>query len=229
MPAPKLKKPPLVEVVLELKFQNEWENFDYSIELSKLASAILPDYPLLNSLPTAQLPPRFPEGLVRHRFSSKDQKHLVNFGEFLISINTLAYETIEPFMLEIKKVLEYHSKIGNKKVIRKGLRYINRINLEKGLTLDDIFSSKISHPPYIAKNCIGINHAYLADFKDGLESIRIVQNPKETFCFLDIDFYNSEIVDYDVKNILTWLNVAYAHISETFISTLNQKFYASLK
>jgi uncharacterized protein (TIGR04255 family) len=229
MSSKKLKKSPLVEVVLELRFEQNWGNYDYSIELANLIASLKEHYPNIKPQPAAQLPARFPEPLVRHRFLSKDGKHLVNLGEFLISINTLDYDVIDTFLKEINLVLEKHSaNETSKKILRKGLRYINKLEFTKEFNLQNILATKIAYPLYFEKTCVGQSHLFISSFAEGKLNTRITQNPGEEFCFLDLDFFNDQPSDYSIKETLGWVTKSNEHISQAFTTTLNNKYYNSL-
>ena len=82
----KLKTPPLVEALLEIKFDVNWEGYDYGLELTKLVSKLQTVLPNPSALGGVNLPLNFPEFVARHRLASKDGKKLVNVGENIICL-----------------------------------------------------------------------------------------------------------------------------------------------
>lgn len=97
MVGPELKNKPLVEVLVELRWEldspapNVHVDPDYTIALGRLYDRIIADYPEHEQLPSAMIPDELAAYVVQHRFRQEaDSWPLVQIGPGIFSVNQTA-------------------------------------------------------------------------------------------------------------------------------------------
>lgn len=138
MAAKQLKKPPLVEVILEVRWdlQSGPEppikiDPHYSILVGRLYDKLLNYYPHHETLPQASIPDEISAYVVKHRFRhEKDGWPLVQLGPGILTLNeTKNYKTFQEFrplaVSAINQLFEAHPESKNLKISSLLLRYID--------------------------------------------------------------------------------------------------------
>lgn len=225
-----LSNPPLVEALLEIKFDVPWDAYDYAVELSDFRSAVKGEFDTVEQVPgTEMLPLKFPEFVTRHRLFNGKKSKLISFGENLISYNHLDYTDSSDYFSDLEKVLGLYDSVKQKdKISRIGLRYIDKLPIKDGISIDEIFTFGLQYPENLS-NVVAFDISYLNEFKKGdFQRLKVVKNPNENFIFLDTDFFTSSLNDFDVKKIMSWAQDSHRHVAETFEKSLTKKYYKTL-
>lgn len=137
-----LKNKPLVEVLLEVKWElpNQQapgigEDPHYRLLLGRLSERVENDYPFHEALPTAQIPDAMVAHMAQHRFRvSKDGWPLIQLGPGLMTVNETEGYLWEDFKERCEKaVSRLFSAHPDKEKLRiqtLTLRYIDAVNVD---------------------------------------------------------------------------------------------------
>jgi uncharacterized protein (TIGR04255 family) len=147
-----LKNKPLVEAILEVRWNNVAQAgspmpFDpnYSLLLGRFSERIEKDYPIHEQLPNAQVPDVMAQFMVQHRFRKvANAWPVVQIGPGIITVNdTVAYtwETFKPLCVHtVTKLFEAYPETEklNFKIQDITLRYLDAVKLDFGR--ENVFS-----------------------------------------------------------------------------------------
>lgn len=226
-----LNRNPLVEVVLELRYEPT-EYVDYSLLMGLLYEKLRKKYPVFEDMKVPDfgvdnVPNQF-NHLVKNRFYSEDKKKLYSMGRGIFSVNTLHYKSFDSFLKDVIEVLSFHKEVsGISKINRISLRYINKFLLETDF--DKVFSIKHILPDFIKKGEVGYNFQSLTRVKEGDSMIlRFTKNPDNNEVILDFDYFFENSNDYKPDLIKDWMKKAHLFINESFIACLDNRFYKNL-
>ncbi len=136
-----LKCPPLVEVVLEVRWQlqpgegpNLWNDPHYSLLVGKLHANLEATYPVHEALPAAMIPDEISACTVKHRFrASKGGWPLVQIGPGILTLNeTQLYTTYQAFRPHAMSLMETFFKVypEKPKISSLLLRYIDAVEMD---------------------------------------------------------------------------------------------------
>ena len=148
----KYKKPPLIEALWELQFQNT--GMVPNIILGKLYEQIEEDFPTVETFKGIGVKPdeeKLSQSIVveeRTRFVSKDKTRLIQVGEGLLVANQLEpYVDYSSFRAFVKGVVDTYYKVAKPEGLQSiGMRYINRVEIKSDQSLDDVFNIGFTMP-----------------------------------------------------------------------------------
>jgi uncharacterized protein (TIGR04255 family) len=137
----KLDNKPLVEAILELRWQLQGEDLGpqtdqhYKILLARFFDRILTDYPEHEQLPTASIPDELVGHIVQHRFRlAKESWPLVQLGPGIFTVNSTSdyqWQDFRPRALSaVKQLYDAHPKRDSLKITNIILRYIDAIEFD---------------------------------------------------------------------------------------------------
>lgn len=133
---PNLPNKPLIEAIAEIRWGKESElDPAFQIIIGRLYERLQGDYPEIEDLPIAQVPPAMTVHLVRHRFRRvKEGWPLVQIGPGVLTVNeTEAYRWSE-FSTRVKtalaKLYDAHPAPEGINISQLLLRYINAIEVD---------------------------------------------------------------------------------------------------
>ncbi|MBM4032844.1 MAG: TIGR04255 family protein [Planctomycetes bacterium] len=139
-----LKSPPLVEVVLEVRWQlqpgegpNLWHDPHYSLVVGKLHASVEASYPEHELLSVAMIPDEISAYTVKHRFrAAKGAWPLIQIGPGILTLNeTQRYTTFQSFRPKAIELMETFFKVypgGQPKITTLILRYIDAVEFDYG-------------------------------------------------------------------------------------------------
>jgi uncharacterized protein (TIGR04255 family) len=220
----KLKKPPLVEAVFELRLQ---PGGDYGLLLARLNEKLKNKYPK-GEATTPQLPIGLASNIYRHRFYSVSKKELYQVGENILSINSLKYISFNNFLADIKKVIKVYREVSKiSKIQRMGLRYVNKIE-EKDV--DRVLSSQLIIAKDVKYKKKGILNRILFYVPNiGEMGVIIEQNHEGNTILLDLDCYKSDETPFTLEKVTKWIEDAHSEIYKTFESFISKEYFRKLQ
>jgi len=222
---PRLRKPPLIEAVFELRFSTETA---YGLIPGRMFDELREVFPQVEELPTATLPLDVPfPALVRHRFRSDDGSKLLQTGHGVLSVNHLAYSQYNDLRGDVERVIEVVIKLALVKEVRRvGLRYINQMTLDRPWSsvttlTDDVpeaVGSKIRNRRFhysLEYQPDRMNMALANVTGDGGEKLQV-----------DLDFFREEVdlPQMQTQAILQWLDIAHERVYQAFMSLLTEEY-----
>lgn len=171
------------------------------------------------------------------RFSSEDEKLIMQVGIHLLSINHLRpYSSWEQFFPLIMKSFETYREVANPKSIHRiGLRYVNTIEISgPAINLEDYFEFR----PYIGPNLPKAIGPFMMGVQLLYEGSREVLNLQlaslaglstdVATIILDLDYFLAQPGSLTLDDVASWVNGAHAHIEEIFeaciTNQLRQRF-----
>lgn len=166
--AKELKNKPLVEAILEVRWQLQGTppgpqiDPHYKLLLGRLFDRMLKDYPEHEQLPTANIPDELVGHVVQHRFRvAANSWPLVQVGPGIFTMNSTAdykWGDFRPRVLSaIEKLYDAHPKVGDLKITNLILRYIDAVEFDYGTGntfafLNDNLKVNISLPDNLFKD-----------------------------------------------------------------------------
>lgn len=133
---PDLPKKPLIEAIAEIKWGKEAElDPGFQVVVGRLYERLQGDYPEIEDLPTAQVPPAMTIHMVRHRFRrTKDGWPLVQIGPGILTVNETEAYRWDDFSGRVKvalaKLYDVHPSHEGINISHLLLRYINAIEFD---------------------------------------------------------------------------------------------------
>lgn len=159
------------------------------------------------------------------RFSSEDEKVLIQVGTRLLSVNHLKpYSSWQNFLLLIQDSFNAYCEVAEpKSVHRFGLRYINTIEIvDQPVDLKEYFEFR----PYVGDNLPQNLGPFLISVQLPFENSRDILNLRlsslagsssdTTTVILDIDYFLAQPDKVDLDEVFTWVDTAHTHIEEIF-------------
>lgn len=228
------RKPPLVEALCEFRFQ-ETET-PSNIILGRLYEKIEEDFPTVETRRGIDVQAAEEESLSSTilmeettRFIGKNGEQLIQVGSGLLVANQLElYEDYSSFRKFIKKTMDAYYEVAKPTGINYiGLRYINRLDILPGQSLEDIFHIGFNIPakfqsfpdPYHLQ----MEFPYFGD-RDRLIVTLSTASPQE-------DSPNAAMLDFeyilikpdDIGNgLLEWMDEAHEKIEDAFHACLTK-------
>lgn len=136
-----LKNKPLVEAILELKWElptQKAQGFEadphYRLLLGRFSERVESDYPFHETLPTTQLPDAMAAHMAQHRFRTSEARWpLLQIGPGLMTVNETDGYTWNDFKdrceKAVKNLYDSHPAKQKFKVLDMTLRYINAVDV----------------------------------------------------------------------------------------------------
>jgi uncharacterized protein (TIGR04255 family) len=231
---PKLTKAPIIETLFEVRFV---PSMDYSFFVTELENRLTKEIEKTEQLVQDSFPefPAFPgvPPLIRKRYHLINNQGLVQVGRGILSINQIKYDRFENFLNLIKKIMSIFAELEKNSVSKRfGLRYINKISLEKNW--QDVLSVVIIPPDQIQNGLDSVYYKFVVNKeKEGKLQI-VLANPVEQGSplkevVIDLDHYKDVDEPFKLDEIISWINEAHQTIYNTFISCLNPSFKKELE
>ncbi len=225
---PKLKKDLISEAIVEIRFH---PIPDLSLVVGTIHSTLKDIYPKFADLGVPDVPnlPEF-NNVIKYRFYSENKKKLYQFGKGILSVNTLEYEGFEKFIDDVGTVIDTFQKISEFALInRVGLRYVNKVETE-GKKLNKFLNFEFKLPAIIKDIETGFNYHSIGKKDNNFLMTRYGSakpSNKDTI-ILDFDFYNEIQQQYNLKNLIKWIDEGHKIIYETFKTSLTKEYFEFL-
>jgi uncharacterized protein (TIGR04255 family) len=229
---PKLKKPPLIEAVCEVRLDPSTA-WDLTIA-GRLFEKLQPEYPERRQTLGVELklnvpqPPDYRQ-IENLQFLSKDGKNVVQVREYSVSVSRLApYEAWESYKPTVVHVFEKFREISSGGVIaRVGLKYVNRIVVPKPeIRLEDFlnFYPFVGHnlPESFGPFLVGVVFPY----QNPSGSLRTEATsadpevPGQYNILLSLDHFATAGEGIKFEGLAEWLEVAHGRIEGVFRAAL---------
>ena len=136
-----LKNKPLIEAIVELRWQLEDRGLGqehdphYKLLLGRLFDRLQPEYPEHEELPTASIPDELVGHIVQHRFrTAANAWPLVQLGPGIITLNSTSDYAWSEFrrraIVVVQQLYGAHPKSAGLRVGNLVLRYVNAVNFD---------------------------------------------------------------------------------------------------
>ena len=219
-----MKNAPIKEVVLEIILDNSVQQLpDYTILLNQMANEVKKHYPNISPMPGSRIPFGFMEPIIRHRLMDDEQNNLLNFGENVISVNTLSYKGFTQFKKLMTFALDrYFKLIPNPIIKRIGLRYVNAIE-DGRLGSNDIFSFNVTDP--LNDNPISYETVHIYKYGESTMTLRHSKGiVKEDTYVLDLDYFSVPNKTLSIEEMNQWIEQAHSKIEEVFLNSFKDGY-----
>jgi len=166
------------------------------------------------------------------KFSSEDEKVLIQVGTRLLSVNHLKpYSSWRNFLPLIQDSFNAYCEVAEPKSIHRiGLRYINTIEIAGPLTdLKDFFEFR----PYVGDKLPQFPGPFLISVQLPFEEARDVLNLRlsslagstsdTTTIILDIDYFLAQPDKVDLDGVFAWVDSAHTHVEEIFEACITEQ------
>lgn len=239
------KNPPLTEAVCEFRFelagliaQNQVDSFSEKIK----NFFPLKDKGKIHSLQLKIEPDKKREVLENSvkqdsrefdQYFSDDKKWCVRFDGVLLSIHRLKpYTSWGDFFPLIEMVFKsYVETFLPKKILRIGLRYINKIEIpSKSFNFEDYFNIKVSLPSLVQKDQRSIFIGSVFDQENGRDVLKvqfvekqIADTQSSKVFILDFDYFLLVPGTIDFPKVGNWLHVAHNNLEKVFEGIVLEK------
>ena len=162
------------------------------------------------------------------QFLRKDGNALIQVGQHFLSINQLKpYTSWQDFLPLIEEGLQaYRETAHPKKLQRVALQYINRIEFEHSVKLEDY----LNFYPYLGKDLPQTHGAFVVGVQIPYEDLRDLMNlqlitttsesPTATTLLLDLNYMLVKPEEVAIDDIIKWINQAHSQIENTFEACL---------
>ena len=230
---PHLSKAPIAEAVVELRISGQPAS---SEAFDKFVSALQGAYPKHEKLHEVEARLHLGESVMRAeapisrvgvRLASADDRDVVIGSVRSLVVSRLTpYQSWEVLMEKVASVWPlYRACFGPSRVIRAGVRCINRLTLDEGVTdLDSIFTAGPKIPPGLPQSLAQYSTRLVIPCEDGV-GVSIVQalEPPSPGVVLDIDAFISELDVDPLDEAVLWRDLEVLH------DLRNRAFFASLQ
>ncbi|RME94363.1 MAG: TIGR04255 family protein [Verrucomicrobia bacterium] len=240
----RLKNPPLVEAVSVLGFHSE-DSWDWTVP-GRLYDQVKSDYPAREELRAVRLPVA-PSGSIaagqeqvveRLRFKKTDGTAMVQCGPRLLVVNHLPpYPGWEAFKTRIMAAFSAYEKVvGECRVVRVELRYINRMPTTPGESPGAKLVLFPELPTPLAKPVASFFQHYELRYEETSSPGTLVHrsgtvaDPGGSSLMLDLA-HVVEIHDglSDRDRLEGWLDTAHDRVHEAFVASIPKELYRALK
>jgi len=255
-----LKNKPLVEAIFELRWGVEVSpnivvpinivgagniafaapspDPHYKILIGEMYSKLKEEYPIYESLQSANMPDVISGYLVQHRFRQKaNEWPLVQIGPGILTLNDVDNYVWEDFSERIKYLVNtFYDIYPNPEKVRINnltLRYIDSIDfdyknnvfafIKENMKIDIDINSKLFENTKVNKLPLGfdLNFAYCCSNPKGIISLTLARAEKEgKEVLLWQTVVKSENIINDKNNIFNWVNQAHELASDWFFETI---------
>jgi uncharacterized protein (TIGR04255 family) len=227
---PRLRKPPLIEAVFELRFSTETA---YGLIPGRMFDELRNEFPDVEELETANLPLDIPfPALVRHRFRSGDGSKLFQTGHGVVSVNHVVYSQYNDLRGDVARVIEAVIKLGLVKEVRRvGLRYINQMTLDREWSSITTLTDHI--PEAVGSKVRNRRFHYSLEYQPDRMHMALANmtGDGEEKLQVDLDFFREEmdLPQMETRAILQWLDIAHERVYEAFTSLLTEEYFKEIK
>lgn len=163
------------------------------------------------------------------RFSSEDDKFLIQIGTHFLSVNHLKpYTSWQEFLPLIEEAFKIYREVAAPKSIHRiGLRYVNTIQLTgPSIGLEDYFEFR----PYIGPKLPGTIGPFMVAVQLPFEDSRDILNLQlaslagiSSNIILDLDYYLVKPDDIGLDEVFGWVNNAHRHVEDIFQACLTDQ------
>jgi len=231
---PTLTKAPVIEAVFE--FRARASSFSLlpgaladplkSLNYPKVVETELAKFGPMMELPDVPVDAPF---LVTHRFSSEDDKSVVQIGPRGMTVNALAYPGFGAFRSTVTKVLDTYIALAQPKTVsRLGLRYINHVPSTTG-RLFGSFAVKLEWPPLAGATQKSLAARMVLSYSEPPGELGIAIGDPADKASLDLDFFLLPDRPMSQEQVLAWLDRAHDRVYEAFRSMVPSELFASWK
>ncbi len=230
------ENPPLIEALCEFRFADskEWDltlpglfyqEVKDKFPIKREQNAI----EMLFELKEQKVPPGV-RGKVtpQIQFFNKNETQLTQISPGILSVNQLEpYSKWSVFKPTILEVLQTYSNVASpSRIARIGLRFINRITMEKGVNTQSYLQYFPTLPKSIAQEPRNLLLRTELDFEE--ENGRLVftlastpsPTPKNKSFILDLDFITLDTSDITIENTHKWIETAHTIIETVFENSI---------
>jgi uncharacterized protein (TIGR04255 family) len=227
-----LERPPLVEATFEIRVASETP---YALVPGGLYAQLREDFPEVEEiLPPGLADADVPPPLAFHRFTSRDERRLVQCGPNLLSVNVLGdYGAFESFEKFIQRALSiYEGIVKPSRVERLGIRYINFVD-EEVLQGTWPFDVQVHAPK---GNDLPLRETYaklvLADRDASLGVVvaypAVLPNQRRG-ALLDLDYFQEKPPIKTAGDCVAWARHGHEQIYQAFRHALSAPVYEIIK
>jgi uncharacterized protein (TIGR04255 family) len=229
------KKPPIIEALCEFQFGQDtpWDLTIPGLVYEKISDI----FPKRSQIARVAMSPSRKETGPQidttplMRFTSEDEKTLIQVGTHLLTINYLnSYSSWEDFLSLIRKGYEAYCEVAPPKSIHRiGLRYINNFQIKGKTTLEDFFNfypyigpdlpqtigsfvTFVQLPFENARDILNLQLASLTGITDDSNNIR-----------LDLDYFLAQSEKIQLSEIFSWIDTAHTQVEKTFEACITDK------
>ncbi|MBV9020755.1 MAG: TIGR04255 family protein [Ktedonobacteraceae bacterium] len=231
------ESPPVIEALCEFKFDPDsfWDLTIPGLMYEKIQET----FPRRNQV--AQINAAITgnaEGIIQQfgaiplmQFLREDGTSLVQVGQNLLTINQLKpYSSWQEFLPLIEKSLQAYKEVVHPKTVSHvALRYINRIEFEHNIELEDYLNFR----PFLGKELpqefsvfvVGV----LLPRENTRDSINLqlttinTDAPNTISLILDINYILTKPKEVELDNLLKWVDTAHKNVEEIFEACITDK------
>lgn len=232
----KYKNPPISEAICAFQFGQD-SSWDFTVpglvyekvqtifpkrsQIARVTVGILPDGEEI----AQQLVPVM-------RFSSEDEKVLMQVGADFLSVNHLKpYSSWKTFLSLIQESFKVYLDVAKPESIQRiGLRYINTIDVQhKNINLEDYFEFR----PYIGSRLPRTIGPFMMSVQLPYENLRDVLNlrlisvagisTEFATIILDLDYFTLQPKEVKLDDVFTWIETAHLHVEEAFEASITDQ------
>lgn len=225
MENPTLSKPPLGEVVWEVRHQRAKT---FSLVPGKMAASLQKLYPVAIETEIAGLgkllePPPEMGLLITHQFKSEDGDRLVQLGPAGLSVNWLKYPGYKEFRKALEHVaIEYLAALSPFTCTRLGLRYINRLPADSLGRL----ASKFEWPTIPDGTPRASANRQIFDFLEPPAEMGIVVGTAAASgVILDFDYSSAPGKQMAVEEMLKWADQGHERVYNAFRAMVTDNLF----
>lgn len=237
----KYKKPPLIEALCEFRFQKT--GVFPNIILGRLYERLEKNFPTIKTyedegvqVATDGISPTDAVKEERTRFMSGDKTRFIQVGAGFLVVNQLEpYKDYASFREFVRDTVDTYYEIAEPKGLQSiSLRYINRVELTDGQSLDEVFNIGFTVPQSF--NCFPDMYFLRLEFdchsgRDRLVVIFATAPELENSVKAAILDFDYALVNADIINggLLEWMDEAHDEIEEAFYACLTESALASFE
>ena len=171
------------------------------------------------------------------QFMREDSNTLIQVGQNLLTINQLApYSSWQEFLLSIEEGLQAYLEAAHPKSIQRvALQYLNRIEFEQKVQLEDY----LNFYPFVGEGLPQEFGAFVVGVQLPYENSRDLLNlqlatpnteaPNTVAMILDLNYMLARLGEIELDSVLEWVNTAHKHIEETFEACITDRLRQRFK
>ncbi len=171
------------------------------------------------------------------QFIREDGNALIQVGQHLLTINQLKpYSSWREFLPLIGEGLEAYKEAAHPKNIQRvALQYLNRIELENPVKLEDY----LNFYPFLGKDLAQEFGAFVVGVQIPYEDSRDLLNlqltttnsevPNTIAMILDLNYMFAKPGEIALDNVLEWVNASHKYIEETFEACITDQLRQRFK
>ena len=232
------KNPPISEVVCEFQFGPD-SPWDFTIP-GLVYEKVRATFPKRSQVARVTMGISADQGTIGQqigtlpvmRFSSEDEKVLIQVGPHLLSVHHLKpYSSWERFLPFIEESFKAYCEVATPKSIHRiGLRYVNSIQITgQNINLEDYFEFR----PYIGPNLPTTIGPFMMAVQLPFEGSRDTLNLQLASLagissdvaniILDLDYFLAKPNEVELDKISAWINNAHKQVGDTFNACITDR------